>query len=926
MKIRTCTAMLLPLVASGLFYPMQAQVAPAAPQAPSEVEPPILLSPFTISTDKDVGYAASNSLAGSRLNTSLKDTAASISVLTEEFLSDLGATDLTVAVGYANNVEFDLQDALASAAPNNNVLVTQDPSFRVRGMPSTLARDYFETEVPMDTYNVSRIEDSRGPNSVLFGIAQAGGLLNWATKQPLFGRDSRRLTLRTGSYDSHRAALDVNQVAIERLAVRFNAVYNRENSFRRFLFNETRRAHVAVKFVLRPTTSVRVEFERGLNRHNLARPFNLTDGLSNWLAAGRPTVAAPVATSGPQGLLRLGNAARVTFIANDDLLINMAGRMSTSGNSTIIMDPALTDRSINVSGPGILRSANFYFGSAFLEQQIGRQTFFEIAANTQKYVTDSRDPQVSSSDLKGDPNRSLPNGAPNPHAGQLMLETAWFRTTRTIESDAIRATLTTRHDAGKWGDYRVVALGEYVDGRFRNSQQGEFWDGSPFHANPENGANQVWRRNYVTEGAWGTYYINSDKSVGPIVNRVDPISGRTLSSTWFPRINGSGDVPTTQRAVLLGTQARYFGGRLAANLGYRRDWQKSLLRGANVRDPVTNRLVMNYDEDEHTSFTGDTKTLGLVGHVTRHVSLLANYATNSGLPNARNSIVPGTKAPARIGEGGDVGVALTLLDGRVYARTVYFETSGKDLAGQRGVGIVTNANQRVLEALVGRGLITQAQADARDLGTTNVVGYDLQSSGCEFQVTANPARHWRILANYSFTDAREENIAPEVKAWVAETFPFWLGFDQTIVTSAGFTLAREKADVQEWLDEQFETEGLTVFGNRSHKASVFSRYAFSEGWLRGVSLGAGYRHQSKIVVGRTANNGTLYGNSFSRVDAMAGYEVRGLPRRMSLQLQLNVSNVLDETAPLILRYQGGDIRRYKLSEPREWRLTATFGF
>ena len=42
----------------------------------------VLLSPFEVRTDKDTGYVASNTLAGSRLNTKLADTPAAISVLT----------------------------------------------------------------------------------------------------------------------------------------------------------------------------------------------------------------------------------------------------------------------------------------------------------------------------------------------------------------------------------------------------------------------------------------------------------------------------------------------------------------------------------------------------------------------------------------------------------------------------------------------------------------------------------------------------------------------------------------------------------------------------------------------------------------------------------------------------------------------------
>src|SRR5699024_3383037 len=115
----------------------------------------------------------------------------------------------------------------------------------------------------------------------------------------------------------------------------------------------------AATYHFSPSTSIRAEYEGGILRENVARPFNLTDTVTNWLAAGRPTTNAPVPTNAAQGLLRLNNNARVTYIPNSDLLMNLAGRMSTSGSSNIILNPALTDRSINVVGPGTLRSNDF---------------------------------------------------------------------------------------------------------------------------------------------------------------------------------------------------------------------------------------------------------------------------------------------------------------------------------------------------------------------------------------------------------------------------------------------------------------------------------------------------------------------------------------------------------------------------------------
>jgi len=43
-------------------------------------EETLVLSPFTVNSEKDTGYQATNTLAGTRLNTPIKDLGASISV------------------------------------------------------------------------------------------------------------------------------------------------------------------------------------------------------------------------------------------------------------------------------------------------------------------------------------------------------------------------------------------------------------------------------------------------------------------------------------------------------------------------------------------------------------------------------------------------------------------------------------------------------------------------------------------------------------------------------------------------------------------------------------------------------------------------------------------------------------------------------
>src|SRR6187402_2570883 len=74
----------------------QAQNAPApsAVNSPAVTDAPLVeLSPFEVRAENDVGYQAGNTTSGSRLNSRLKDTPASVSAFTPEFLSDIAATN-----------------------------------------------------------------------------------------------------------------------------------------------------------------------------------------------------------------------------------------------------------------------------------------------------------------------------------------------------------------------------------------------------------------------------------------------------------------------------------------------------------------------------------------------------------------------------------------------------------------------------------------------------------------------------------------------------------------------------------------------------------------------------------------------------------------------------------------------------------------
>jgi outer membrane receptor protein involved in Fe transport len=70
------------LLSSVLAASLSAQTAPSTKPEQPAGDDVIELSPFEITTDKDSGYRASNSIAGTRSNTPIKDIALNIQVFT----------------------------------------------------------------------------------------------------------------------------------------------------------------------------------------------------------------------------------------------------------------------------------------------------------------------------------------------------------------------------------------------------------------------------------------------------------------------------------------------------------------------------------------------------------------------------------------------------------------------------------------------------------------------------------------------------------------------------------------------------------------------------------------------------------------------------------------------------------------------------
>lgn len=270
-----------------------AQTSPIVPVV-EKPEETVTLSPFVIVSEKDIGYRATSTLAGTRLNTDIKDIGAAVSIYTEDFLEDIGVAKLQDILTYTASTESAGQGGnFSGIAGENSAEVRDDPTAvnRVRALAqATRTRDFFATDIPGDTYNFDTLTISRGPNAILAGVGNAGGIMDSAMRKASF-TDSYRVVSRFSSYESHREELHFNKVLVRgRLALRMALLNDKRNYRQEPAFDKDQRLYAAINYrVIEPKRNsflgrgtLRANFETGKIEGVPPDPLTPTFTVANW--------------------------------------------------------------------------------------------------------------------------------------------------------------------------------------------------------------------------------------------------------------------------------------------------------------------------------------------------------------------------------------------------------------------------------------------------------------------------------------------------------------------------------------------------------------------------------------------------------------------------------------------------------------------
>lgn len=474
----------------------------------------VMLSPFVVSSQTERGYQATETLAGMRIKTNLKDTAAAIDVLTDSFLNDVGATDMVDALKYVANMEY----ASYQGSDQSNASQWFSTPYLSRGISgSTILLDFFPTgSVPIDRYNTENLTLMRGANAILFGIGNPSGIVGASTKRASLSRNIHTLRFLTDTHESMRTEFDVSRVLIQnKLAVRVAGVFSDKHTDQEPSLDRRNALYGTVSYKPWSKTTITANFEDGIRNRIHVQNHIPIDAYTPWVLAGKPMVTTRAGTNatnhttlypyfpneGPRystavgsGLQNTSGGSYLVKIENDPNLPIMDWRGMARGsqwsnmysgtatytpgsmlnsdrnlldNVSFYPSTAIVPLNLNVFGDSNRNDQKYDRATVVLEQQLLPDLDLELAWNqfTSDYLFKIH-AYSNNAKIFVDPNVYLPDGRPNPYAGMPFIDTGnggnGMRNTGSLEKYITkRATLSYQLDLDDKKIFRNFGLGNY---------------------------------------------------------------------------------------------------------------------------------------------------------------------------------------------------------------------------------------------------------------------------------------------------------------------------------------------------------------------------------------------------------------------------------------------------------------------------------
>ncbi|ACB74413.1 TonB-dependent siderophore receptor [Opitutus terrae] len=953
-------------LAPAIALSLSAQEAAPAPGEPASAQAvgadqPIVLERFTVDVTRDQGYVAVDSLAGGRTNTPIRLTPAAMSSVTRAFIDDLGIRDVREALRWAPNVL--PEDPLAGRGFGGQAF--QPWAFNFRGVGAGQqggagpTRNYFTFFENADAYNIERVEFTRGPNGILFGLGTVGGTLSTYTKVPRLDKTFISPAVIADDNGGLRFELDYNLAANDQLAIRLNALHDDGRGWRNGDDSQKRAIDLAFLYKLSDRTTLRLEIE-GFRSTQTLISSTIGDKASGWdgqtasetwgalpIGSARTVKisaaggwgdwlnAFPVYTPGlGKGLMLWAPWTNDPDPANPAQTVRTyhGGYASTSslldpGQALIwapykgwypdqIKLPWETAYSSTAAIPlrpsrewtyGHGRGTNDYENlTAFIDHSFNESLDLQIGFFTYDTSTVAKDYEGTGG-ASVDINRQLPDGTSNPNFGKPFADFFLSKQTQDRSVDEIRAQLNYNYRGELFGagfnQLLAVSASERRTKISARQYLGQI-------------ANSTWvdnPRDWVHNMIFGRIYLDRPNDFQDVP---DVINGYSVA--YLPKADGywfDFDDKFDLTSYALFSNSRFFDEKLSVVLGVRYDSYDEDLRELRRGPDLSDRLVSESD-------SGTTYTAGAIYYF-GWLGVFANYSENILPPSAGSQpYLSGSRPGPEQNQGYDYGLRISTKDGKYYANISRYDSQSQNRNVENPVDI-----RGVWQAY------NIARGANRDDGFGAVAYSDttaMDASGYEFEVTANPLSNLRLQASYSLPDTEIVDFYPMTRAHVQENLPTWQQqLDATTDPLHASDLRNAISRTQDKLAQS--VAGAPQQRSVDYTASFFANYTFTNDMLDGFSFGAGASYTGKPYAATYAGE-KYYGSSVHSVDAVLAYETT--IGRAKARFAINVQNVFDYDEPLVLDYHndytdmsGRHIRNgYFYQTPRTFRFTARFTF
>ncbi len=925
---------LCPVTVLAQAVPAPATAAASDPAKSETIE----LSPFVVSPEDDTGYAPAETLSGTRLRTQTKNVASAMTIITPDFLHDIGATSFFDVVDFLpSTFSYGSNEGDATA----NGLRTGSP-FYVRGYRSdSLSTNFFSAGFPVDSYNTSRMTFTRGPNSILFGIGNPGGALDVTSNRAEPTKNSYRAEVRVDSFDSFRTALDANLVLRPRkLALRLDLLHDDRGSNIKPSYNRRDSAYGTLTWQPLRNSVFHLNAESNHQRTQIPRPYEYYDWYNLWASSGAPIKAVARNTAANPGWeFQSGNGYPVVIPGigvMDWASMAFGARPSIRGvrESKLSYGLGTPNRVVpldtNLVGNGDRMTLDNENYTVMFQQRLAPTLHLELGGRHDHGYRFNRETDGNVVALQVDPNAQLPNGTPNPNVGRPYTEIRPTEQHIATDINQLRATLTYEKDFSHLRVFNRPLGRVSLGGLYNNEAVHQFLEQyAETNETPLSAVRDLSdTRNFVRR-RW--YFTGAENH---FAGDFAPASGNGIQSGWER-------VSSTPRNNFTRTVSYSFAGQalllddlIALTGGIRRD--EILVTQVNyVKDA---RGVWG---DAHSGTAapaleavGRPYLYGVVVNVSPHLGLFYNRAINFRAFNQSNRTIYGDLIPPQAGRGLDTGVKFNLLDQKISGSFDYFETQQTNLLDSSLRGRKAAWMNSIWEVV--------NPARRPDTSWTDLKNQ--KTYGVEFQLVANATKNLRLMANASRNISVLEAHGAALFKYLAENYPTWQAAAATRLTSSladGATVGDLVQRIQAEESDDRRVIGIKQSKVYEWQTNFVGRYQLPrEGALKGFAVGSTFRWRSAPVIGfYRINNATLdpsrpiRGRSSTNVDAWLEY---GRPftlagRKIHWNAQLRVQNLFDDRTLQLWQADVDNngavyVQQRRTPGERQYVLSSTFEF